>query len=270
MSSATLKDPEVKTATGQPGPAVPAGSMRVAIVEDDLSQAELLSHWLELAGHHCHHYDRGEGLMRALDQESFDVLVLDWNLPDISGVDVLKRIRASRQASLPILFVTARNREDDVVMALRQGADDYMVKPVRRLELIARLEAIARRGKHRTEQQEILELDVYRVDCQTRTVMRYMTGGAHGKRLRSFGAVPAQCRAVAVAGPSPGERMGAERRSHFTHARHARQPHPQQARADARERMAARSRVSVRLSVGTARYGDPAHAAQQRPLIRTS
>jgi DNA-binding response OmpR family regulator len=146
--------------------------MRVAIVEDDPSQAELLTHWLELAGHRCHHFDRGEALIRALDQESFDILVLDWNLPDISGVDVLKRIRASRQSGLPILFVTARNREDDVVMALRQGADDYMVKPVRRLELIARLEAIARRGKHRAEQQEILELDVYRVDCQTRTVMR--------------------------------------------------------------------------------------------------
>jgi two-component system response regulator RegX3 len=173
MNSATLKDPEVKTATpSHTAPAVPATMMRVAIVEDDPSQAELLTHWLELAGHRCHHFDRGEALIRALDQESFDILVLDWNLPDISGVDVLKRIRASQQSGLPILFVTARNREDDVVLALRQGADDYMVKPVRRLELIARLEAIARRGKHRAEQQEILELDVYRVDCQTRTVMR--------------------------------------------------------------------------------------------------
>src|SRR6476660_8906073 len=173
MNPATLKTHEVKTvAPLQSFATAHATSMRVAIVEDDLSQAELLSHWLELAGHHCHHYDRGEGLMRALDQESFDVLVLDWNLPDISGVDVLKRIRASRQSALPILFVTARNREDDVVTALRQGADDYMVKPVRRLELLARLEAIARRGQHGQEQAEVLELDVYRVDCQTRTVLR--------------------------------------------------------------------------------------------------
>jgi two-component system, OmpR family, response regulator RegX3 len=174
MTSAILKDPEVKTGpSAQPAPAASASAMRVALVEDDVSQAELLSHWLELAGHHCHHFDRGEALIRALDQESFDVLVLDWNLPDISGVDVLKRIRASQQSGLPILFVTARNREDDVVTALRQGADDYMVKPVRRLELIARLEAIARRGKHRTEQPEVLEMDVYRVDCQTRTVTRH-------------------------------------------------------------------------------------------------
>src|SRR5215813_2010845 len=173
MNPATLKTHEVKTVTPlQNFATAHAASMRVAIVEDDPSQAELLSHWLELAGHHCHHFERGEALIRALDQESFDVLVLDWNLPDISGVDVLKRIRASQQASLPILFVTARNREDDVVLALRQGADDYMVKPVRRLELIARLEAIARRGKHQTDQPEVIELDVYRVDCQTRTVTR--------------------------------------------------------------------------------------------------
>ena len=75
--------------------------MRVAIVEDDPSQAELLTHWLELAGHRCHHFDRGEALIRSLDQESFDMLVLDWNLPDISGVDVLKRIRSSQQSALP-------------------------------------------------------------------------------------------------------------------------------------------------------------------------
>ncbi len=173
MNSTTLKTYDIKTTpAAPPALATHAGTMRVAIVEDDPSQAELLTHWLELAGHHCHHFDRGERLIRALDQESFDVLVLDWNLPDISGVDVLKRIRASSQAGLPILFVTARNREDDVVLALRQGADDYMVKPVRRLELIARLEAIARRGKHRTEQPEVLELDVFRVDTQTRTVTR--------------------------------------------------------------------------------------------------
>jgi two-component system response regulator RegX3 len=55
---------------------------------------------------------------------------------------------------------------------LRQGADDYVIKPVRYLEFIARLEAIARRGKHRTEQPEVLKLDVYHVDCQSHTVMR--------------------------------------------------------------------------------------------------
>jgi len=78
MNPATLKTHEVKTvAPLQSFATAHATSMRVAIVEDDPSQAELLTHWLELAGHHCHHFDRGELLIRSLDQESFDVLVLD-------------------------------------------------------------------------------------------------------------------------------------------------------------------------------------------------
>ena len=146
--------------------------MRIAILEDDPSQIELLSHWLQLAGHHPHPFEQGAGLLRALERESFDALLLDWNVPDMSGVDVLRRVRSRLHSSVPVLFVTARNREDDVVTALREGADDYMVKPVRRLELLARLEALSRRGRHASDQAEVLEVDVFRVDCQTRTVQR--------------------------------------------------------------------------------------------------
>jgi DNA-binding response OmpR family regulator len=147
--------------------------MRIAILEDDISQTELLSHWLQLAGHHPHAFDQGANLLRALERESFDALLLDWNVPDLSGVEVLKRVRQRLHSSVPVLFVTGRNREDDVVLALREGADDYMIKPVRRLELLARLEALARRGRHGQEQAEVLEVDVFRVDCQTRTVLRH-------------------------------------------------------------------------------------------------
>ena len=147
-------------------------AMRVAIAEDDPSQAELLSHWLREGGHHSYHFDRGGAVIRALKENKFDALVLDWNLPDISGVEVLRRIRGSGQSSVPILFASARDREEDVVSALRQGADDYMVKPVRCREFIARLEAIARRAKSCAEQSEVLKLDVYHVDCQSHTVMR--------------------------------------------------------------------------------------------------
>ena len=147
-------------------------ALRVAIVEHDPSQAALLSHWLREGGHHGHHFDRGGAVIRALNQDSFDALVLDWNLQDISGVEVLRRIRGSDNSSVPILFASARGGEEDVVSALRQGADDYMLKPVRYLEFIARLEAIARRGKHRPEQPEVLKVDVYHVDGQSRTLMR--------------------------------------------------------------------------------------------------
>ena len=149
-----------------------ATSLRVAIVEDDPSQAELLGHWLRRGGHHSQHFDRGATVIRALSQNRFDVLVLDWNLQDISGLEVLRRIRGGGQSLLPILFASAHGREEDVVSALRQGADDYVIKPVRYLEFIARLEAIARRGNHRTEQPESMKLDVYDIDGVSRTLMR--------------------------------------------------------------------------------------------------
>ena len=147
-------------------------SLRVAIVDDDPAQAELLSHWLRRGGHQSHAFDRGATVIHALSQNSFDVLVLDWHLRDISGAELLRRIRGGAQSSLPVLFASVRGRQEDVVSALRQGADDYMIKPVRYLEFIARLEAIARRGRRQTEQTEVLKLDAYHVDGVSRTLMR--------------------------------------------------------------------------------------------------
>jgi len=148
------------------------GAMRVAIVAEDPSETALLSHWLVLAGHRCCHFNHGSALIRMFDQMGLDAVVLDWNLPDVSGADVLRRIRGSDRASLPVLFMAGHSREHDVVSALRQGADDYMVKPVGRAELLARLEAILRRGKHRVEAPATVELEAYRIDCCNRVVLR--------------------------------------------------------------------------------------------------
>jgi DNA-binding response OmpR family regulator len=82
------------------------GTMRVGIVEDDPSDAALLTRWLMLAGHRCHHFAGGRALMRAFDHVGLDAVILDGNLSDVSGVDVLRRIRGSDRASLPVLFVS--------------------------------------------------------------------------------------------------------------------------------------------------------------------
>jgi len=149
-----------------------AGAIRVAIVEDDPSDAEQVTRWLRLAGHRCHHFDRGRALMRAFDQVCLDAVILDWNLPDVSGVDLLRQIRGSDRASLPVLFVSRRRTEHDVVTALRHGADDYMVKPLGGPELLARLDAILRRGRHRTEAPAKIEIGPYRIDCPSRLLLR--------------------------------------------------------------------------------------------------
>ena len=147
-------------------------ALRVAIADADHSQAQLLDHYLRRGGHRGQHFDHGGAMIRALKRDSFDALVLDWNLRDISGAEVLKRIRGSDQSSVPILVSSAPGREEDVVSALRQGADDFMIKPVRCLELVARLEAIARRGARLSAQPDVLAVDVYHVDTRSRTLMR--------------------------------------------------------------------------------------------------
>ncbi len=146
--------------------------MRIAILEDDRSQMELLVHWLQLAGHHAHAFERGAGLLRAVELDSFDALLLDWNIPDISGLEVLKRVRQQFRSRIPIIFITARTDEADVVSALRQGADGYLVKPMRRMELLARLQAVTRRNTAEASEAQQLEVDVFRVDVAARRLLR--------------------------------------------------------------------------------------------------
>ena len=144
--------------------------MRIAILEDDLSQLELIGHWLESAGHLAQTFERGALLLRALEQETYDALVLDWNVPDVSGIEVLRQVRQQLHTGTPVLFGTARDAQEDIVAALRAGADDYLIKPMRRMELLARLEALTRRIA--VETVEVLEVGRFRVDCQARQLLR--------------------------------------------------------------------------------------------------
>jgi DNA-binding response OmpR family regulator len=146
--------------------------MRIAILEDDPSQMELVVHWLQLAGHHAHAFEQGAQLLQALEHDSFDALLLDWNLPDISGLEVLKRVRQQLRSHIPTIFSTARTAEVDIVSALRQGADDYLIKPMRRLELLARLEAVTRRSAPEAPQSQQFEVDAFRVNSDARRLLR--------------------------------------------------------------------------------------------------
>lgn len=144
--------------------------MRIAILEDDPSQGELLSYWLKLGGHQSCVFTRGQTLLDGLAEMKFDTLLLDWNIPDLSGIDVLKHVR--RKSAIPVLFCTSKGHEEDVALALREGADDYCVKPMRRLELMARLDAVSRRSSELPVTSEWLEVGDLRVNCEDRTAMR--------------------------------------------------------------------------------------------------
>ena len=116
----------------------------VLLVEDDAAIAAGLVRVLEGQGHRVVHVDRGLAALSALPREA-GLVILDLGLPDIDGVDVCRRLRAAHP-DLAILILTARDRELDVVAGLDAGADDYLVKPFRLSELLARIRAQLRRA----------------------------------------------------------------------------------------------------------------------------
>ena len=123
--------------------------LNIALIEDDAVQAELLSHWLVQAGYTCEHFATGQAFLDDLDKADRDLLVVDWELPDMTGIEVLSAVRSRLDWRVPVLFVTQRDEEDDIVLAFNTGADDYMVKQISEREFLARVSALIRRfGQH--------------------------------------------------------------------------------------------------------------------------
>jgi len=143
--------------------------MRIAALDDELSQLELIR--LTMAGidHECHLYTEGKSLLRDLRLQTFDLLILDWTLPDIAGPAVVKWVREDLASRLPILFVTNRREEADMVAGLGAGADDFMVKPIRVAELEARVKALLRRA-YPSQHEVELHFGPYHFLPQSRTL----------------------------------------------------------------------------------------------------
>ena len=151
--------------------------MRIAILEDDPDQSELIRLWLEAAEHSVFTYARGSDFLRSVRRDSFDLYLLDWLLPDVSGLEVLHTLRDELHDTTPVLITTVKNEEHDIVRALESGADDYLVKPVRRRELIARAEAICRRTSGRWSQADVHSVPPYMMD------LRQKLASLHGEEI---------------------------------------------------------------------------------------
>ena len=144
--------------------------MRIALLEDDIEQAERVASLLSGAGHQVNVFDRGRPLLKELNSESYDLIVLDWEIPDISGYEALRTLRGQLGVQTPVLFLTHRDSEEDVVQALEAGADDFLVKPPRERELLARVDSVARRARDGLPQDEALVVPPFRIDLQRREI----------------------------------------------------------------------------------------------------
>jgi DNA-binding response OmpR family regulator len=138
--------------------------MHIGLAEDDPEQLALLSLWLTDAQHTVQGYGTRAEFVAALGKERFDLLLVDWMLPDGTGADVLQWTRSNLGWELPILVLTVRDDEQTVVIALQAGADDYVVKPAKPLELLARVAALGRRGQRGA--LPVLRLGAFEIDIQ--------------------------------------------------------------------------------------------------------
>ena len=137
---------------------------RIALLEDDFTQAEMIAGWLDAAGYRCRHYAEAQSFIREVWFESYDLFILDWELPDISGIQVLSQITSRNISKTPVLFITQRDTEQDIVLALNSGADDYIIKPASRDVTLVRIKALLRRGNRTFSKSTTLKFGAYQIN----------------------------------------------------------------------------------------------------------
>lgn len=145
-------------------------ALRIALLEDDLDQLLLIESWLRSVGHSVTGSRTARDFLRAIARDTFDLYLLDWMLPDRSGIQVLRQLRESGRDYVPVLFVTVKDDEASVVQALEAGADDYMAKPLRRNELLARAKVLARRVGKGTGSRDLRRSEPYSFNSEDKTV----------------------------------------------------------------------------------------------------
>jgi two-component system OmpR family response regulator len=142
----------------------------ILVVEDDLQLRQVVCEYLRNESYTTLEAGDGVQALRLWEQNRPDLIVLDWMLPARSGLDVAREVRS--KASTPIIMLTARNEEPDVIVGLEVGADDYLVKPVSMRQLVARIRAVLRRTRPEPAARDLITLGDVRIDLTGHTVER--------------------------------------------------------------------------------------------------
>jgi two-component system phosphate regulon response regulator PhoB len=143
----------------------------ILVVEDEPAQREVLAYNLEAEGYLVIHADNGEDAMMLVEEEIPDVIVLDWMMPHLSGIEVCRQLKSrSTTRGIPVIMLSARSEDVDRVRGLETGADDYVVKPYSVIELMARVRSQLRRVRPSVGQQ--LTYDDITLDAESHKVTR--------------------------------------------------------------------------------------------------
>lgn len=143
---------------------------RVLVVDDEPTIGDILSRYLRRAGYQTELAASGEDALRSATTARPDLVVLDLMLPDIDGLEVMRRLRQHDREHTAIILLTARGEASDRVIGLRLGADDYVVKPFSPAELVARVDAVLRRLAPAPEREDTMTFDGLEIDPAGRRV----------------------------------------------------------------------------------------------------
>lgn len=145
---------------------------RVLVVEDDVAIKDMLCFSLRHSGFDCDAVGDAESGLELLKQQQPDIILLDWMLPGIDGIEFIRRLRANEYlADIPVIMLTAKGESEDMVKGLSVGADDYVNKPFSPPELIARMKAVLRRCQLPEEDNEqALQVGALRLDTKSHRV----------------------------------------------------------------------------------------------------
>ncbi|MBE0507920.1 MAG: response regulator transcription factor [Marinospirillum sp.] len=157
--------------------------MYLLLVEDDQRLARLLIHLIKEAGHTLDHADNGQLARSYLRNSHYDLLLLDWMLPEVSGIELCKEARSAGFKG-GILMLTARDALEDRLEGFAKGADDYLTKPFETEELLARIEALGRRI-HQPLQDQQLEVPPWTLNCNNRQ-LKHLNGQSVELTQREF------------------------------------------------------------------------------------
>lgn len=165
---------------------------RILVIEDDERFCTVITDYLRSEGYEVLGAGDGVSALRLWEEHRPHLIILDWMLPAMSGLDVARTIRAKGRT--PIIMLTARSEEPDIIIGLEMGADDYLAKPVSMRQLVARIRAVLRRAQPEPAPAEILTLGELQVD---------LTGHSAQRGGESIGLTATEFKLLAVLASSP-------------------------------------------------------------------